>query len=254
MHEVTADPSWRVIELLSDVHLAADMPATFDAWAGHLLHSDADALFILGDLFEVWVGDDSRRGSFEARCVEVLAEATARRATFFMAGNRDFLVGDEMLREAHVEALPDPTLLVAFGTRTLLTHGDALCLADTDYQRFRAEVRSPQWRRDFLARPLDERRRIARGLRDASAARQRSLPRHHRYADVDVGAALRLMHDVDASTLIHGHTHRPGTERLAPGVVRHVLSDWDFDAGAGRGDVLRLTAGGVQRVAPRRST
>ena len=250
MHEVTADASWRVIELLSDVHLAPDMPATFDAWASHLRSSDADALFLLGDLFEVWVGDDSRHGDFEARCVDVLAEAALRRAIFFMAGNRDFLVGDALLRATGMAALPDPSVLVAFEQRILLTHGDALCLADTDYQRFRSEVRSPHWQRDFLARPLAERRQVARGLRDASAARQRELARGG-YADVDAPAALAVLEQARAQMLIHGHTHRPASEPLAPGVVRHVLSDWDFERGVRRGDVLRLSGDGVRRVAPR---
>ena len=251
MHEVTADATWRVIEFLSDVHLAPDMPATFETWASHLRDTDADALFILGDLFEVWVGDDSRSAGFESRCVEVLAEAASRRAMFFMVGNRDFLVGEALLSELGVGMLPDPSVLVAFGRRTLLTHGDALCLADADYQRFRAEVRAARWQQDFLARPLDERRQIARGLRDASAARQRALPSAD-YADVDVQAALRLMTRAKAPTLIHGHTHRPASEQLATNAIRHVLSDWDFDhPSMRRGDVLRLTSDGVQRTSPR---
>jgi UDP-2,3-diacylglucosamine hydrolase len=252
MYEVTADASWRAIELLSDVHLGPGMPATFDAWAMHLQHSDADALFILGDLFEVWVGDDARGDAFEARCIRVLADAASRRAMFFIAGNRDFLLGSAALRDAQVTPLPDPTLLAAFGMRIMLTHGDALCLADTDYQRFRAEVRSTRWERDFLARPLVERWRIARELRDASAGRQRALSTDQ-YADVDGGAALSAMRDAGAHAMIHGHTHRPATEALAPGFVRHVLSDWNFEEGACRGDVLRLSASGVERAAPRRS-
>jgi UDP-2,3-diacylglucosamine hydrolase len=248
MHELVADASWRVIELLSDVHLAPDMPATFRAWDAHLHETDADAVLMLGDVFEAWVGDDARFDTFESRCVATLAAVSKHRALYFIAGNRDFLVGEEMLRDAGVSGLPDPTLLIAFDQRILLTHGDALCRSDVDYQRFRAQVRAPQWQREFLARPLPERRRIAREMRDASAEHQRALPGG--YSDVDTAAALQCMAEAQATILIHGHVHRPVSERLAKQAVRHVLSDWDHDHGSPRGDVLRLTADGVQRTVP----
>lgn len=249
MHEVVADASWRVIEVLSDVHLSPDMPATFEAWAVQLTSSDADALFILGDLFEVWVGDDARHGEFELRCQRVLATAAQRRPVHFMAGNRDFLVGELLLAESGVRALPDPTVLVAFGRRIVLSHGDALCTGDLEYQRFRAEVRSAQWQRDFLSRPLEERRGLARALRDASAARQRALAPAD-LADVDDAAARSWLEQARATMLIHGHTHRPGSDAPGPGLERHVLSDWDFDDGSQRGDVLQLSASGVRRLRP----
>lgn len=167
-----ADPGWRAIDLLSDVHLREDRPATFAAWRRHLLDTDADAVLILGDLFEAWVGDDVRDEGFEAECVGVLREAGQRRRIGFLPGNRDFLVGDAMLADAGVVRLGDPTLLRAWTYRVLLTHGDALCLADVDYQRFRAEVREPAWQAAFLARPLAERRAIARLM---LASRIRSL-------------------------------------------------------------------------------
>ena len=140
-----------------------------------------------------------------------------------------------------------PTVLGAWGRRLLLSHGDALCLDDAPYQAFRAEVRSAAWQRQFLTRPLDERLRIAAEMRRASASRQRFDGMAG--ADVDAGEAVRWLHALGAAELVHGHTHRPGSEALAPGFKRHVLSDWDLD-GAHRAEVLRLTRDGFERVPP----
>ena len=251
--EFAAPTAWRAIDFMSDLHLQASQPRTFEAFAAHLRHTPADAVFILGDLFEAWVGDDARHDAFEAQVAEVLKEASAERCLAFMAGNRDFLVGGALLRECGVMGLPDPTVLRAFGERVLLTHGDALCLADTAYQRFRAEVRTEHFRNAFLARPLAERRALAAQMRDASRKHQQDRPAEA-WADVDAGMAVQWMHEAAAPLMIHGHTHRPAREELAPGFHRIVLSDWDRDAdGDGhpsRGDVLRLSARGAERVAP----
>ena len=249
-YEIAAPDDWRAIDFISDLHLDLTLPKSFDAWAAHLLHTSADAVFILGDLFEVWVGDDVRGRPFESRCVEVLAEATSRRQVAFMAGNRDFLLGTAMLRECGLMALPDPTVLSAWGQRVMLTHGDALCLADTDYQRFRAEVRSETWRNNFLARPLGERIELAVGMRHASEARKQGASNPALWADVDGGAAVAWMHAAGTAEMVHGHTHRPGSETLAPGYKRHVLSDWDLDHAHPRAEVLRLSRDGFRRIAP----
>jgi UDP-2,3-diacylglucosamine hydrolase len=248
--EVRAPPSWTCIDFISDLHLAEDTPRNFDAWAEHLLGTSADAVFILGDLFEVWVGDDSRHGGFEARCAEVLADAAATRAIAFMAGNRDFLVGGEMLKACGVMALPDPTVLIAFGERLMLSHGDALCLGDLDYQAFRRQVRSAEWQAAFLARPLPERRALAREIRTQSELRKAG-PAGAPWYDVDSASAVRWMHEAGTPTLVHGHTHRPGDEAMAPGFIRYVLSDWDLDH-ADRAEVLRWRRSGLQRLAPSR--
>jgi UDP-2,3-diacylglucosamine hydrolase len=248
--EIAAPAAWRRIDFISDLHLADETPRTFDAWQAYLLHTAADAVFILGDLFEAWIGDDARHAGFEARGAAVLAAAAARRPLHFMVGNRDFLLGDEMLAACGVQALDDPTLLVAFGARTLLTHGDAWCIGDREYQQFRRQVRDPAWQAQVLARPLAERRLMARGLRSES---ERKAAQHEgEWFDVDAPTALRALADSQAATLVHGHTHRPATEALAPGVVRHVLSDWDLDhGGAPRADVLRWEAGDRwSRLAP----
>ncbi|HEY2925349.1 UDP-2,3-diacylglucosamine diphosphatase [Piscinibacter sp.] len=249
--EIVAPESWRAIDFISDLHLADNTPRTFEAFALHLRRTDADAVFILGDLFEVWVGDDAAQHGFEARCAAVLADAAQRRVVAFMAGNRDFLVGPALLRACGVRALADPTVLVAFGARTLLSHGDALCLSDVNYQRFRAQVRSDSWQREFLSRPLVERRQLARDMRDASQ-RRKAQQAAGEWFDLDRGETLRWMQAAATPTLIHGHTHLPASEQLGPGFERHVLSDWDLEqAGpARRAEVLRWRRDGLVRMAP----
>lgn len=249
--EFAAPETWRTVDFISDLHLQADHPRTVEALAAHLRYTPADAVFILGDLFEAWVGDDARHEGFEAGLTELLSDAASRRSLAFMAGNRDFLVGTEMLRDCGIMALADPTVLVACGERLLLTHGDALCLEDTAYQRFRAEVRTERWCRDFLARPLAERRALAARMRDASMAHQRNQG-PELWADVDLASAARWMHEAGTPVLVHGHTHRPGNQEIAPGLLRAVLSDWDLDAATPRAEVLRLTRFGLERVAPAR--
>jgi UDP-2,3-diacylglucosamine hydrolase len=249
--ELHAPALWQTIDFLSDLHLSEATPRTFEALATHLRCTEADAVFILGDLFEVWVGDDARHEGFEAECAAMLAEASAHRFIGFMAGNRDFLVGAEMLAHCGVVRLADPTVLVAFGQRTLLTHGDALCLSDVDYQAFRATVRSDEWQREFLARPLEQRRRIAGDIR-AESQRRKSRQQAGTWFDVDEAELRRWMERAGAPRVVHGHTHVPARHPMGPDLVRYVLSDWDFDhpGGAPRADVLRWQAGDLARLAP----
>lgn len=248
--EFEAPDEWRAIDFISDLHLQASHPRTFAAFATHLRETKADAVFILGDLFEAWVGDDARHSGFEAEVTEVLQDAAARRSLAFMAGNRDFLVGADLLRACGIMALSDPTVLRAFGERVLLTHGDALCLEDIDYQRFRAEVRTEAWRSAFLARSLAARRALAAQMREASMQHQ-SAQRPETWADLDTGTTVQWMHEAGTPLMVHGHTHRPGSQQLAPGYQREVLTDWELDGdGPPRAGVLRLSARGLQRLAP----
>lgn len=249
--ELRAPESWRSIDFISDLHLSHTTPQTLAAFAEYLRGTSADAVFILGDLFEVWVGDDSRHAGFEAHFTELLAEASGRLDLAFMRGNRDFLLGPEMLQACGMRALDDPTVLLAYGQRVMLTHGDSLCLADLPYQRFRAEVRSEEWQARFLAQPLEDRRRMARSIRDESQSRKsQQLPSD--WVDIDTTAASDWMRAADVSVLIHGHTHRPASELMATGLTRHVLSDWDLDAQGQslRSEVLRWDADGLRRMAP----
>ncbi len=250
MHDTFAAPAhWRAIDFLSDLHLAESTPRVFDAWAAHMRHTRADAVFILGDLFEVWIGDDMAERGFEARCAEVLTEAARARTVAFMPGNRDFLVGDAMLEASGVMRLADPTLVLAFDDRVLLSHGDALCIDDTAYQRYRAVVRSPGLQRAFAALPLSVRRSIGNHMRAKGGRRRgRSEPG---FVDVDAATALEWTRSAGAATLVHGHTHAPASHSLGAGVVRHVLSDWHSDGDDSiRAEVLRWQAGGFERIAP----
>lgn len=244
--ELTAPAHWRCVDFISDLHLHASEPQTFKAWADYLLHTHADALFILGDLFEVWVGDDlvtdpvtaPSHGEFEGQCAAVLKAASKRLDVFFMHGNRDFLVGSALMAQCGATMLADPTVLCGQGARWLLSHGDVLCLGDVAYQSFRALVRSEAWQRDFLAQPLSQRLATARGLRAQSEARKKMSPE---FIDVDDAAARQWLQGAGASTLIHGHTHRPADHDLGNGLRRLVLSDWDAAAQPARAEVLRLT-------------
>lgn len=249
---------------MSDLHLHSADPATFDGFRRYLQTANrANALFILGDLFEVWVGDDvllaqaddaqqPERGFWRA-CIALLQAHSHHTPTFFMAGNRDFLLGPAALSAAGMTGLDDPTVLDFLGQRWLLSHGDALCLEDTDYQRFRREVRSPAWQQAFLARPLPEREAMAAEMRARSETRKQALGNDPAlWADVDPDAARQALHQANAGTLIHGHTHRPARHALGPGergqaLQRIVLSDWDLRAHPQRAEVLRLDARGLKR-------
>ncbi|MEO7152161.1 MAG: UDP-2,3-diacylglucosamine diphosphatase [Burkholderiaceae bacterium] len=250
--EFSAPADWRAIDFLSDLHLSRATPATLRALQQHLAHTPADAVFILGDLFEAWVGDDAARlAGFERECADLLREAAAHRHLAFMHGNRDFLVGPELLETSGVQALHDPSVLTAFGERVLLSHGDLLCLDDVDYQRYRTQVRTEPWKSQFLARPLAVRRSLVAGMREQSRQHQAQQPLAA-WHDLDPDMSARWLRAAAATTLLHGHTHRPGRHGLGSGLTRHVLSDWDFDVAPEkmRGDVLRLSGNGLVRVPP----
>lgn len=251
---LAAPAHWRTVDFISDLHLSADEPATFDLWADYLARTQADAVLMLGDVFEVWVGDDAAAvpGSFEARCLQALGHCRAELG--FMHGNRDFLVGPGFLARHGLRFLPDPCLLHWPDQRLLLSHGDLLCIDDLPYQRFRQQVRQPAWQRDFLTRPLAERQALARHMREQSQAQQAST---ELWADVDPALARQWLLQAQAPTLIHGHTHRPADHTLPSGpqgqaLQRRVLSDWHVDAHTRRAQVLRRQPDGrLQRLDPR---
>lgn len=247
--EWIAPPHWRAIDFISDLHLSEQTPCTRAALAHYLSHTAADAIFLLGDIFEVWIGDDARDQPDEAALLALLRQASTRTPLFFMAGNRDFLFGSAAAQDAGLTRLADPCVLQAFGRRLLLSHGDAWCLEDRDYQAFRAQVRAPAWQQTFLAQPLDERRRIARGLRERSMAQKAGVAdRPELWADLDADAVRQALQARSCERLIHGHTHRPARHALGDGRHRDVLSDWDLDHPPLRADILRLSAPGLQRL------
>ena len=243
--DLHAPDHWRTVDFISDLHLHRAEPGTYAAWQRYMQTTAADALFILGDLFEVWVGDDVLESAsagepgFEAGCVGLMRQTAQRLPVFLMRGNRDFLLGETLAASAGVRLLEDPCTLHFHSERIVLTHGDALCLDDTEYQNFRAVVRSPQWQSDFLAKPLAERQAIAMDLRQRSEANKAA---HASYADVDTDAAAHWLRNAGARTMVHGHTHQPARHPLPDGGERWVLSDWHIHGAHARAEVLRLSA------------
>lgn len=255
---LVAPSSWRRVDFIADLHLQPSDDATFGAWQDYMHRTQADALFILGDLFEVWVGDDiveaearpaengpaDQTPAFAVRCAEVLRQTSHRLALYFIHGNRDFLLGTDYAQACGMTLLADPSVLEFCSQRWLLSHGDQWCLADTAYMQFRTHVRSAQWCDTFLANPLFERQAVARDMRQQSEARKhRTSTQGTAMADVDAAAARDALHRAQASTLIHGHTHKPAEHDLGSGLRRLVLSDWDANARPPRASVLRLSAG-----------
>jgi UDP-2,3-diacylglucosamine hydrolase len=234
------------VDLISDLHLQASEPATFEAWRHYMASTPADAVLILGDRFEVWVGDDAAdTDPFLQSCAQVLRQTAQRLHLAFMPGNRDFLVGPAFLSDCGVHALCDPCLLLLGAQRILLSHGDALCLDDSAYQAFRQQVRSADWQTEFLAKPLHERLALARAMRTQSESQKHSGTV---YADADALMALNWCHAAGADRLVHGHTHQPANHPLGSG-QRHVLSDWSLDHTPTRAQVFRIQReGGVSRI------
>jgi len=214
---------------ISDLHLHADRPAGIELFLRFMRTeaSSASALYILGDLFEAWIGDDDSDPA-HAPIIEALAELSVRDVpVYFMHGNRDFLIGREFAAASGCRLLHEWHVAEIEGQRVLLTHGDLLCTDDTPYQELRRLVRDPAWQRDFLARPLDERRAIADSLRERSRTETAAKPAEIMDVnDVAVDAAMRT-HDV--RLLLHGHTHRPRVHDLTVdgrAAQRIVLGAW----------------------------
>ncbi|WP_116364269.1 UDP-2,3-diacylglucosamine diphosphatase [Parahaliea mediterranea] len=213
---------------ISDLHLDPGRPAVTRAFSEFLdAHRHADALYILGDFFEAWIGDDDDAPLGQQVASWLADFSAAGPALYLMVGNRDFLLGEDFARRAGATLLPDPSVIDLYGHRVLLMHGDSLCTGDTDYLQFRAMARSPAWQAEVLARPLAERRALAAQLRSMSS--ESNSNKAEDIMDVtprEVEAALRE-HGVDC--LIHGHTHRPDHHRHANG-ERWVLGDWHDSA------------------------
>lgn len=214
---------------ISDLHLAGERPEIGRQFLDFLEQDarGAEALYILGDLFESWIGDDDPDPHY-ALMKEALLELTASGvATWFMHGNRDFLVGDRFSRETGIRLLDDPCIVDLYGTDVLLTHGDALCTDDVKYQEVRAMTRDPRWQQMMLAKPIEERQAIAAKARADSLAHGGSIDLE--ISDVNQAAVERLMQSRGVLTLLHGHTHRPAVHTFMLGdraATRIVLGDW----------------------------
>ena len=218
-----------MILVVSDLHLCSSRPEIcrifFDFLAGPARR--AEALYILGDLFEYWAGDDDAGDPFNASVITALRGCVGAVPVFVMHGNRDFLLGPRFADAAAVRLIEDPILIDCGGVRTLLTHGDTLCTDDADYMRFRAEVRSRQWTDAFLATALPDRKAKIEALRRESEMEKRRKPPEIMDANGEAVATLLRAHGYPR--LIHGHTHRPAKhEHLvdARRCERWVLADW----------------------------
>jgi UDP-2,3-diacylglucosamine hydrolase len=231
---------------VSDLHLQESHPRTFDAFLRFLAQQavHADALYLLGDIFEYWAGDDDLAAPFHQRVVDALRTVRDRGvAVYWMAGNRDFLVGQAFADAAGLTLLADPHV-VRFGPeQVVLAHGDAQCTDDVNYMAFRGQVRDPAWQRQFLAMPLAQRKAIIAGLREGSRAA-------HTEKTTDImdvtPQAIDALHDASgAEVIIHGHTHRPALHvDAASGRRRYVLPDWELDEEPARGGWIAVDAEG----------
>ena len=230
---------------VSDLHLGPDLTRATALFMRFLRDTavEAEALYILGDLFEAWIGDDDLKQPLHREIAQAIAELGRRGVrVYLMHGNRDFLLGPRFLDATGATLLADPSLVDLHGTPTLLAHGDAFCIDDTAYQIFRRQVRAPAWQAVFLAKPLAERRDMARKLREQSelekSAKETAL------MDVNETAVVAALREHGYPRLIHGHTHRPARHRH--GVDGHACDRWVLPDWYDSGGYLRCDANGCE--------
>ena len=214
---------------ISDLHLDPERPAITDLFLDFLgtRAVGSEALYILGDLFEAWIGDDDSGTMNDAVCHGLKVCTEAGTPVFVMHGNRDFLLGAAFAERCACTLLNDPARIELYGTPTLLMHGDLLCTDDTEYMSFRDMVRDPGWQAALLSKPLDERRHMAQEMRASS--REQTSGKAESIMDVNAGAVGRVMTEYHVQRLIHGHTHRPAIHDLeiaGQPAQRIVLGDW----------------------------
>ena len=231
--------------LIADLHLCDSRPETsrlfFDFLAGTAIH--ADALYILGDLFEYWLGDDTLDIPLHQHVCQALNQlANSGVSIYFMHGNRDFLLAEAFARACHAMLLADPCLVNLYGAPSLLMHGDTLCTDDVSYLAFREQVRNPNWQSQFLAQPLDTRVAIAQQARNQSESAKQE--KSAAIMDVNATAVIEVLRQFHYPRLIHGHTHRPALHTVSIDghrCQRWVLTDWYEQGG-----YLRCDANGCQ--------
>jgi UDP-2,3-diacylglucosamine hydrolase len=228
---------------ISDLHLCDSRPHINKAFIDFLNHTahKAKALYILGDLFEYWAGDDAIDTGVHKPIITSLRQLTRSTNVYLLHGNRDFLIGEHFANSTGVTILPDPSLLTLYGKHVLISHADQLCTDDTHYQTFRNEVRAADWQNNFLNQSLDKRIAYIEQIRNRSE--QEKSAKSMQIMDVNLGAVAQLLRQFNAPPLfIHGHTHRPNTHiHSIDGNVceRWVLGDW-YE----QGSYLRLDVDG----------
>ncbi|MDD4880481.1 MAG: UDP-2,3-diacylglucosamine diphosphatase [Gallionellaceae bacterium] len=233
---------------LSDLHLAPEQPATVARFLRLIEETGpgAEAIYILGDLFEAWPGDDFLATEFPAGIVQALRRLSDRGSRLFLVhGNRDFMLGAEFCRATGATLLPDPSVVDLHGSPTLVLHGDSLCTDDRVYQQFRQQVRNPAWQQAVLTKPLAERLAMARQMREQSESAKGG--KLGEIMDVSAEAVAEAFRQSGCRRMIHGHTHRPARHDLTvdgQACERWVLPDW-YDC---KGGYLRCDAAGCTLV------
>ncbi len=215
-------------QFISDLHLGPNSAATMEGFCRWLAEqqSSTEALYILGDLFDAWIGDDEDHPA-AIFIQNQLRQFASKVPTFFIRGNRDFLIGKDFAAATGIELLDDFTVIDLYGTPTLLMHGDTLCTADQEYMQFRAMVRNPEWQQQILALPLAQRRVMAAQLREKSQSM--NAIKAEDIMDVTEDEVVQALAKHQSQRLIHGHTHRPATHELVANgfpAKRYVLGDW----------------------------
>lgn len=227
---------------VSDLHIDAGQPEIGAQFAAFLAGEarSAETLYILGDLFETWVGDDDPNPHYAETKQHIRALSDSGVPVFFMHGNRDFMIGPRFAEETGAEILPDPVVHELYGQRVLLSHGDAYCTDDHEYQAVRRMTRDPEWQAMMLSRSLDERLAFAARARAESMARGGTM--NEEITDVNAETIRNVMSEHDVRVMLHGHTHRPAVHTIdvdGQPATRIVLGDW-YD----QGSVVRWDADG----------
>jgi UDP-2,3-diacylglucosamine hydrolase len=228
-------PARTLALFISDLHLQASHPRTAEAFFRFLAEraAHAERLYLLGDIFEYWAGDDDLDDPFNRGVATALRRVSdGGTAVYWLGGNRDFLVGTGFAEAAGLTLLPEPHVATIGGCQVVLVHGDAQCTDDVKYMAFRAQVRDPAWQSQFLAMPLAQRKAIIAGLREGSRAAHGE--KSYEIMDVTPAAVAALHADTGTDVIIHGHTHRPALHE-AGGKRRYVLPDWELDGDPVRG-------------------
>ena len=231
---------------ISDLHLHPSRPAVIDSFRGFLRQqaAGADALYILGDLFDSWIGDDYTEPAFAPVLQDLRTCTETGTPVYLMHGNRDFLIGEHFSRITGCNLIADPTRIELYGTPTLLMHGDTLCTDDVEYQALRKKVRDPAWQEQALSLPVPQRLELAAQARELSLLA--TDQKDETIMDVNQEEVKRVIHKYGVRLLIHGHTHRPGDHSvmLAHGTAdRIVLGDW-----SNHGDALVSDHDGFKRL------
>ena len=233
------------IYLISDIHLNSKISSTYEKFRNYLvsIQSDAEQLYILGDLFDYWIGDDGLDVTVHRSAMESLKKLSdSGTKIFIMHGNRDFLIGEDFVSHFNGTVIPDPSKIELNGKTVLLMHGDSLCTDDTEHQKYREIVLNPEWQREVLKLSLDDRLQRAKDMRMQS--KKGKVSKQPELMDVNLDAVTETMEKNQVQYLIHGHVHRTAVHNLevnGNNALRYVLGDWD----SGKDGVIRIDDDGT---------